>query len=300
MNSRRLVAIVLAICPCIVLAQIFPTTQLALNSNGSLLAIGYVDENKKEVVDIASLTEVPRVRTRRVAMNSIQAYTFSFGVDPESLLITTRWQNSFDLLRVGITDVRHPRIETIYSSPTLLRFPAEVAPNKLVVLQQIDNLNGNSRWRILDGSSSPQVVGRVFNRSAPPSVVGSSAFVTIASTPPQLFSIVGDVPNSVSDFFGKLDGYLVCADVPNLVTCVRSELTVLPTESYSRLVINRGGILCKSDDEWFDLRELVVARNGRYISFHAIPRGTKQRGIYLIDTSSDRCIPQRVYINREQ
>ncbi len=86
-------------------AQIAPYTQMSLSSDGKLIALGYVDKNKNEVVDIAKLADMPNLKARRLSLGKVQAFTIAFGIDPESLLITTRGETKHDLLRVNVANL---------------------------------------------------------------------------------------------------------------------------------------------------------------------------------------------------
>jgi hypothetical protein len=297
----------LKLCLCIVsfcfanstFAQDSRYTQMSLSSDGKLIALGYVDKNKNEVVDIAKLADMPNLKARRLSLGKLQAFTFAFGIDPESLLITTRGETKHDLLRVNVANLNSPKIDTLYSHPVWLRFPKEMEGHKVVFLEQIDEKDGVSRWRVADGATSADTKAQLFVRASWPSVVGENVFLPIPFKGKGVVDIVGTTPKAIREFYGTSDGFMVCADTPDSMACLKKDVTILMTESYGELIVNKGGRVCKVSGQWQDSNPMEISRNGKYAVFQAIPRGGKQRGVYLIEINDKDCRPQPINITRE-
>lgn len=281
------------------LAQVAPYTQMSLSSDGKLIALGYVDKNKNEVIDIAKLADMPNIKAKRLSLGKVQAFTIAFGIDPEALLITTRGETKHDLLRVNVANLNSPKIETLYSHPVWLRFPKEMEGHKVVFLEQIDEQDGVSRWRIVDGTTSADTKAQLFVRASRPSVVGENVFLPIPFKGKGVVDIVGTTPKEIREFYGTSDGFMVCADTPDSIACLKKDVTILLYESYGELIVNKGGRVCKVPGQWKDSRSMEISRNGKYAVFQAIPRGGKQRGVYLIEINDKDCRPQLINITRE-
>jgi hypothetical protein len=279
-------------------AQIAPYTQMSLSSDGKLIALGYVDKNKNEVVDIAKLADMPNLKARRLSLGKVQAFTFAFGIDPESLLITTRGETKHDLLRVNVANLNSPKIDKLHSHPFWLRFPKEMEGHKVVFLEQIDGKNGVSRWRIVDGTTSADTKAQLFVRASRPSIVGGNVFLPIPIKGKGIADIVGTTPKAIREFYDTSDGFMVCADTPDSIACLKNDVTILLSESFGELIVNKGGRTCKVPGQWKDAYPIEISRNGKYAVFQAMPRSGKQRGLYLIETNDKDCRPQLINITR--
>jgi hypothetical protein len=273
-------------------------TQMSLSSDGKLIALGYVDKNKNEVVDIAKLSYMPNLKARRLSLGKVQPFTFAFGIDPESLLITTNGESKHDLLRVNVANLNSPKIETLHSHPFWLRFPKEMEGHKVVFLEQIDGKDGVSRWRIVDGTTSADTRAQLFVRASWPSIVGGNVFLPIPIKGKGIADIVGTTPKAIREFYDTSDGFMVCADTPDSIACLKNDVTILMTESYGELIVNKGGRICRVPGQWKDSYPIEISRNGKYAVFQGIPRGGKQRGVYLIETNDKDCRSQLINITK--
>jgi hypothetical protein len=274
-------------------------TQMSLSSDGKLIALGYVDKNKNEVIDIAKLVDMPNIKATRLSLGAVRPFTFAFGIDPLSLLITTRGGAKHDLLRVNVANLNSPKIDTLYSHPAWLRFPKEMDDQKVVFLEQITESHGASRWRVFDGIKSYNTIAQTFRLAAEPSVVGGNVFLPIPIKGMGIVDIVGTTSKAIREFYDTSDGFMVCADIPDSIACFKNDVTILMEESYGELVINKKGRICKIPGQWKDARTMAISRNGKYTVFQAIPRGSKERGLYLIETDDNNCRPQLANITRE-
>ena len=282
------------------MSQIDANTQVSLNSDASIIAIGYVDHRNNEVVDIADFNELPRLKSTRLALGQYQGYTISFGIDPKTLLVTTRSKSGSALLRVDIARKNNPIIRKLYEHTSTLRFPVEAETNKFVFLEQLDESTGRSRWQILDAQRKYSSSAGSFRMAAPPSVVDGAVFLPIPSPGFKIAEIVGKTPMQVADFFKGPGGFMTCVGKPDSITCIRNDLTVLTTEVYGELIIKRGDSICRVPSQWADLRSLTISSNGRYAVFHARPRGENQRSFYSIFLGASDCTPKIFEVAKEK
>ena len=280
-------------------AQAIKYTQLSLSSDGNLIALGYVDKNSNEVVDIVKISGMPNLKAQRLSLGTMQAFTIAFGMHPESLLITTRSKNRFELVRVNVTNVKNPKIDKLYSHSVSLRFPKEMEGNRIVFLEQIDGSSGSSVWRVFDGVKTHNTISQVFSLAAWPNIVGANAFLPIPVKGKGIVDIVGRAPDVIREFYGTSDGFMVCADSNEPIVCLKNDVTILMTESFGELIVNKGGQICKVPGQWKESHPFEISGNGKYAIFQGISRGERRRGLYLIEMDDRECRAQPINIDRQ-
>lgn len=298
--SKAILYIIIFCVMDLTYAQVIKYTQISLNSNGEFVALGYVNKDNNEVVDIVKLSGMPNLKAQQLLLGKLQAFTIAFGLHPESLLITTRNKNGSDLLRVNVVDTRNPKIDKLYSHPISLRFPKELEGNKIIFLEQIDEKSGGSVWRIFDGTMTYNTIAQIFRRAAWPNVVAGNVFLPIPIKGKGIVDIVGKTPNVIREFYDTSDGFMVCANINEPIICLKNEVTILMTESFGEFIINKGGRICRVPGQWKESHPFEISGNGKFVVFQGIPRGESKRGLYLIEINDRDCRPQPINIIREK
>jgi len=202
--------------------------------------------------------------------------------------VTTRNGAASDLVRV---DLQGGVQTVIYSSPSLMRFPRELAEGKYVFLEASEPGGRFSRWQKLEAGAKKQLNERPYSLAAPLQYSRGALFLLEPTQPPSFRVMEGTLPASLPGLVDPSTYAFKCAD-DEALTCLRMDVHF---DAFGQTVVNMyvlaGRQRCEISRKWgADVRELAVSRDGSTVVFHAPADVAKKvRAIYVVNTRHADC-----------